>query len=176
MKLQELNEGIVEKEYWYLAECLVEAQKGNNTTVAKWSDCLGMSYNELHEIWEKAESKAPGKYGIIMTIFKRMLTSIKGITKTQLKSCASQKGGSVKVDNYKIRTKQSKTELLDDKPAPKNTNRAFVKKQKSKVTKINQQMRDIKAKPNNTPARKARNKKQLEELRAKKKEIQNSLK
>lgn len=167
-----LNELLIKDEFDMLAEALMEAAKGgDNSTVAKWSDCLGMTYDDLHKVWAKAESKAPGKYGIIMTIFKRMLTSVKGITKTKLEACAAQKGGSVQVKDYKIRTSQTMDQLLDDKPAPKSTNLKASKKAKAQISKLNADIKAIKDQ-NPTAARKAR----ITKLQAKKKEIQASLK
>ena len=167
MKLEDL---ILEAELLELAQALFEKKEGQNNTVASWAKKLGMSYDELHKVWDKAAEGKGKNYFAIMGAFKKAVTSLKGVTKKQLMD-----GGNAKFD-YKVRTQQTKAQLLDDKPAPKNTNKDYVKKTKAKITEINQQMRDIKAKPNNTPARKKRNAEKIKELQAKKKELQNSLK
>lgn len=169
MKLDDL---LFEIELLKVAQELYEKKEGQNSTVAKWAPCLNMTYDELHQYWDKASEGKGKNYFAIMGAFKKLLTSIKGVTKKSLQDCGNSK---VKFD-YKVQTQQSKEQALDDKPAPKNTNKDYVKKTKAKITEINSQMREIKAKPNNTPARKKRNAEKIKELQAKKKELQNSLK
>jgi hypothetical protein len=166
MKLEDL---LFEVELLEVSQALFE-KKGQNNTVASWAKKLDMSYDELHKVWDKAAEGKGKNYFAIMGAFKKAVTSLKGVTKKQLMA-----GGNAKFD-YKVRTQQTKAQLLDDKPAPKNTNKDYVKKTKAKITEINQQMRDIKAKPNNTPARKKRNADKIKQLQAKKKELQASLK
>jgi len=165
-----LNELIIESEIEMIGQILFEKKEGKNNTVASWAEKLGMSYDELHKVWDKAAEGKGKNYFAIMGAFKKAVTSLKGVTKKQLMD------GGKATFNYKVRTQQTKEQFLDDKPAPKNTNRDFVKKTKAKITKINQQMRDVKAKPNNTPARKKRNSDKIKELQTKKKELQASLK
>ena len=181
-----LNELLFEVEIEKLAEILfertnsqqaeVEDEAGkkeqNNNIVKSWAKKLGMSYDELHAVWDKAVEKAPSKdnYFAIVGIFKKMVTSLDGVTKKSLKD-----GGNAKF-NYKVRTQQTMDQLLDDEPAPKSAKPGDVKKVKEKMSKINAQMREIKAGPANTPLRKQRIKQQLEELKAKKKELQDSIK
>jgi hypothetical protein len=144
----------------------------NNNIVKSWAKKLDMSYDELHAVWDKAKEKVGSdtNYFAIVGAFKKMVTSLKGVTKKEL-----QDGGNAKF-GYKVRTQQSMDQLMDDKPAPKSVKPGEVKKTKAKMSDINAKMREIKLKPNNTPAQKERNKKALEELRAKKKELQDSIK
>lgn len=174
-----LNELLFEVEIFELTKALFEKKKEetgeddqNNNIVKSWAKKLGMTYDELHAVWDKAKKQVGSEtnYFAIVGAFKKMVTSLDGVTKKQL-----QDGGNAKFA-YKVRTQQTMDQLMDDKPAPKSAKPAEVKKAKAKVTDIHSKMRDIKAKPNNTPAQKARNKKALEELRAKKKEIQASIK
>jgi len=165
-----LNDLIFESEIVEISTILFEKPEDKNNTVASWAKKLDMSYDELHKVWDKAAEGKGTNYFAIMGAFKKAVTSIKGVTKKKLMA-----GGTAKF-NYKVRTQQTKAQLLDDKPAPKNTNRDYVKKTKAKITKINQQMRDIKAKPSNTPTRMKRNSDKIKELQSKKKELQASLK
>ncbi len=166
----ELNDLLIEVRITELAQALFEATEGKNNTVASWAVKLGMSYDELKQVWDKAAEGKGNNYFAIMGAFKKAVTSIKGVTKKQLMD-----GGNAKF-NYTVRTQQTKNQLLDGEPAPKNTNKEFVKKTKEKVTKINQEMRDIRAKPQNTATRMQRNSVKIKELQTKKKELQNSLK
>jgi hypothetical protein len=163
---------ILEFQFEELAQALFEKTgDGKNATVVAWAKKLDMTYEELHKVWDKSKkiAKSDTDYGLIMTIFKRQVTSLKGVTKKQLKD-----GGDAKF-NYKVRTQQTIDQLLDDKPAPKSTNRVEVKKAAVKLKKISQEIKDIKSRPNNTPTRKARNKKDLAAAIAKRKEIKDSL-
>lgn len=167
--LDELFEALFENE--------VEGSKPqNNRIVASWAKKIGWTYDELYKVWEdsvQAAGGVDGKYGYggIVEIFKRKLTSVTGITKKQLAD-----GGKGDFSSYKIRTSQSKEQLLSDEVRPKSTNKAAAKKAKAAISKINSQMREIRAKPNNTPKQKERNKKLLNDLKAKKKTINDSLK
>lgn len=174
-----LNDMLFEVSFLELTQTLFEKKTTetseddqNNNIVKSWSKKLGMTYDELHAVWDKAKEQVGSEtnYFAIVGAFKKMVTSLKGVTKKAL-----QDGGNAKFA-YKVRTQQSMDQLMDDKPAPKSVKPGEVKKAKAKITDIHAKMRDVKAKPNNTPAQKARNKKTLEELRAKKKEIQASIK
>lgn len=158
-----------------LAKALFEAtaeDDQNNNIVKSWAKKLNMTYDELHAVWDKAEEKVADKknYFAIVGIFKKMVTSLDGVTKKDLKT------GGKATFNYKVRTQQSMDQLLDDEPAPKSAKPGEVKKVKAQLTKINAEMRDVKAGPANTPLRKQRIKARLEELKAKKKELQASIK
>ena len=174
-----LNDLLLEVEIYELTQILFEKKQTetpedeqNNNIVKSWAKKLDMTYDELHAVWDKAKEQVGSEtnYFAIVGAFKKMVTSLKGVTKKAL-----QDGGNAKFA-YKVRTQQSMDQLMDDKPAPKSVKPGEVKKAKAKITDIHAKMRDVKAKPNNTPAQKARNKKTLEELRAKKKEIQASIK
>jgi len=165
-----IDDLLFEVEILEISKILFEKKEGKNNTVAAWAKKLDMSYDELHNVWEKAAEGKGTNYFAIMGAFKKAVTSLKGVTKKKLMD-----GGKAKF-NYKVRTQQTMGQLLDDKPAPKNTNRDFVKRTKAKIKKLNQQIRDIKAKPNNTPTRKKRNAEKIKELQAKKKELQAALK
>lgn len=168
----ELKDFLFEVELEELAQILYE-KKGQNNTVASWAKKLGMSYDELHKLWDKAKEEVGSEtnYFAIMGSFKKKVTSLKGVTKKAL-----QADGGKATFNYKVRTQQTMKQALDDKPAPKSAKPGEVKKVKAKISAINKKMRDIKAKPNNTPLRKKRNKEALDKLKAQKKELQNSIK
>lgn len=176
MKLSEL---LLESSILELVYALMEAQtpeaEQNNNIVKSWAKKLDMSYDELHEVWEKAKvaAKNPNAFGLIVSIFKRMVTSMKGTTKKQL-----QDGGKATF-NYKVRTQQSKEQLLDDKPAPKNTNRDFVKSTKLKINKLNTQLKELKTQNENDKSKGVlfrKRQEKIKELQSKKKELLNSLK
>jgi len=169
MKLESL---IFEAQILELTQALFEKTEQNNNIVKAWSKKLNMSYDELHKVWDKAKKNVGSEtnYAAIVGRFKKMVTSIKGVTKKQLKADGKASF------NYKVRTQQTKSELLDDEPAPKKRNIDYVKATKSKINKINQQIKDIKSSPSNTPIRKKRNTEKLTILKSKKKELLNSLK
>lgn len=164
-----LNTLLFEIEFIKVSKALFERQTQNNT-VASWAKKLGMTYDELHKVWDKAAEGKGTNYFAIMGTFKKAVTSLEGVTKKQLMA-----GGNAKFD-YKVRTKQSLNQLLDDKPAPKNTNKEFVKKTRTKISDINKEMKELRNKPANTKIRKDRIKKQLDILKSKKKELENTLK
>lgn len=171
-----LNELLMDVKIFELTKLLFERttpkDEQNNNIVKSWSKKLGMTYDELHAVWDKAKEKVGSEtnYFAIVGAFKKMVTSLEGVTKKKLQDDGNATFG------YKVRTRQTMDQLLDDKPAPKSTKPGEVKKVKAKLSEINAKMREIKLKANNTPAQKARNKKSLEELRIKKKELQNSIK
>lgn len=171
-----LNDLLLETSILELVQALMEdAQPQDNNIVKSWAAKLDMSYDELHQVWEKAKvaAKNPNAYPLIVTIFKRMVTSMKGVTKKQL-----QDGGTAKF-NYKVRTKQTKDQLLSDEPAPKNTNIAFVKKTKEQISKLNTQLKELKAQNENDKSKSVLFRKRqdkIKELQTKKKELLNTLK
>lgn len=165
-----LNELIIDIDFLELSMALMEGKKGVNSTVASWAKKLNMSYDDLHRVWDNAAKGKGTNYVAIMGAFKKAVTSLKGVTKKQLED-----GGTAKF-NYKVRTQQTMDQLLDGKPAPKSAKPAEVKKIKAKISKINQEIKDIGNKPNNTAAQKMRNKKALNDLKNKKKELQASIK
>lgn len=149
-------------------------KKGVNNTLESWGPFLkekGISTQDAQKIWDNAKDTVEKQYGkviypIVMTIFKRTITSIKGVTKKDIKSL-----GNAKLD-YKVRTKQTVEQALDDKPAPKSSKPLEVKKIKNKISIINSKIREIKLKPNNTPSQILRNKNNINDLKFKKKELQ----
>ncbi len=165
-----LNELILDIDFLELSMALMEGKKGVNTTVAAWAKKLDISYDDLHKVWDKAAEGKGTNYVAIMGAFKKFVTSLKGATKKELMA-----GGKAKF-NYKVRTQQTMDQLLDDKPAPLSAKPAEIKKIKAKISKINQEIKDIGNKPNNTAAQKMRNKKALNDLKNKKKELQASIK
>ena len=166
----QLNELIIDIDFLELSMALMEGKKGVNSTVGSWAEKLNMTYDDVHKVWDKAAEGKGTNYVAIMGAFKKAVTSLKGVTKKQLMA-----GGTAKF-NYKVRTQQTMDQLLDGKPAPKSTKPAEVKKIKAKISKINQEIKDIGNKPNNTAAQKMRNKKALNDLKNKKKELQDSIK
>lgn len=85
----------------------------NNRIVKSWAKKIGVTYDELHAVWEKAQKSVGSEtnYFAIVGAFKKMVTSLKWVTKKQL-----QTGGTSTFD-YKVRTRQTMAELMDDKPA-----------------------------------------------------------
>jgi len=172
MKLSEI---FIETRLLELAEALFERKNAddgqNNNIVKSWANQLGMTYDELHLVWDKAKQDVGSEtdFKKIVGAFKRKVTSLKGVTKKKLMA-----DGKAKFD-YTVRTQQTMDQLLDDKPAPKSAKPGEVKKVKSKMSKINAQMREIKAKPNSTKTQKEKNKKALAELRKKKAELKASI-
>jgi len=172
MKLYEL---IVETEILELTQILFEETSHlneQNNIVKSWAEKLGMTYDKLHLIWDKAKKDVEDKtnYRDIVGNFKKKLTSLKGVTKKQL-----EKDGKATF-NYKVRTQQTIGELLDDEPAPKKRNKEYVKSIKSKIEKINRQIKEVESSSNNTEKRRERNEEKVKDLKNRKKELNNSLK
>jgi len=138
--------------------------KKANNIVLDWACKFGLKYEDVHKVWERAEEKAgKGNYGLIVHIFKRMFTSIKGVDARRVKTVT---GGNF---NYKVRTKQDiEAAKTDEKP---KLTPAAKKRLRVKIKKLTDQIKDLKSK-NQTPLRKER----IKKLLAQKKELQTQLK
>lgn len=151
-----------------LTMALFEGTKGVNNIVNAWAEKLKgkITKEELQGLWDLAKKEVGTEnYAAITGSFKKKVTSIKGVTKKEIATDGATKF------NYKVRTQQSVEQALDGKPAPKSTNKAFAKKIKTQLTKINAQMKLMNAKPTKTKKQKEK----LAQLRADKKALKAKL-